>query len=339
MSLDVDCIVEQVRLVPTTEEGRLQLAAMLSQSGRHFHRLSGADAEFVRGHILARFERCGVPESVLPKIIEELRTSISPVVLAGAARAIRRLQEIDENIRTLLIAARERIAFRDEYVSFDVTHCCSSKAPMSARQEITATLEQFSSAPRHCCGHADPHAATAGPMDGSILDEEALNRVEIEDHAGRRHAFAELLRSRTSLLTFFYTRCMNPNKCSLTVARFGQVARYAAIEKRDHELQFAAVSYDGEYDDPARLLAYGRDRGFPFGDSVLMVRCVSGWSTVRRQFDLQVGYGGSTVNNHARELFLVKPDLSLMPIDAELLARPTQLMMAILETRSPNRAT
>lgn len=175
-------------------------------------------------------------------------------------------------------------------------------------------------------------------MYNSLLDEEALNRVEIEDHAGRRHVFGELLRSRTSLIALFYTRCMNPNKCSLTVARFGQVARCAGIEKRDHELQFVAMTYDGDYDDPARLLAYGRDRGFPFGDSVLMVRCVSGWNTVRRQFDLQVGYGGSTVNSHARELFLVKPELSLTSIDAELLAHPTELMTAAFEKMSSSRA-
>jgi protein SCO1/2 len=298
-----DRVIAEIRAVPRTRRGDRRLAAMLSQGADHFDGLSTADAERVRGHILAAFGEDRASEWALPAIREELRTSLSPIVLAGAARAARALEAIDEELRRLLLAASERIALRDEYVRFD------GAAALTAREEIAAAL---AARPRACCGGA---ARPADPVRFS-LPPAAVERAAVEDQSGARIALAELLRRRTSLIAFFYTRCMNPAKCSLTVTRLAGLAR----DLQGRDLNLLGFSYDGAYDNPVRLRAYGRDRGFAFGEGARLIRCRAGWKGIRAAFGLRVGYGPATVNDHARELFLVRPDLSAIGLDPEWLA-------------------
>lgn len=289
-------------------EGRLSGEA-LRQDARHFAGLSTGEAERLRGRILAAYERGGVPEDAVPAIREELRTSLSPIVVAGAARAVRSLDSIDEEMLELLAGASERIGLRDEYVAFD------SSEPLTAREEIAATLALRPGRP--CCG-----AKAAGEAPPFEIGAGALDRVVVQDQSQARSALVPLLGERTSLIAFFYTRCMNPAKCSLTITRLAALARrpgpMAAIN-------LVGFSYDGRFDTPERLLTYGLNRGFEFGDRARLLRCVSGWADVRSAFRLRVGYGPSTVNDHAREIFLVRPDLRARGLDPGLLAEPDRL--------------
>lgn len=305
---EADRVIAAIRAMPRTRGGDRRLAAMLSQSAGHFDGLSTADAERVRGHILAAFGEDRASECALPAIREELRTSLSPIVLAGAARAARSLGAIDEDLRGLLLAASERIALRDEYVRFD------GAPALTARAEIAAVL---AGPPRPCCGGA---ARSADPVRFS-LPPAAVEQAAVEDQSGERIGLAELLRRRTSLIAFFYTRCMNPAKCSLTVTRLAGLTR----ELQGRDLNLLGFSYDGAYDTPLRLRAYGRDRGFPFGEGARLIRCRTGWKGIRAAFGLRVGYGQATVNDHARELFLVRPDLAAIGLDPERLADPAAI--------------
>jgi protein SCO1/2 len=296
------------RLIARIEAGDVPPAAALRQDARHFDRLSTGEAERLRGHILAAFER-NAPDGAIPVIREELRTSLSPVVLAGAARAIRGLAAVDDEMRTLLQAASDRIGRRDEHVAF-------GDSRLTAREEIAATLARHQGPATTCCARAK--AVEAGGQDQRFrLRPAELERVIVEDQSEARTALVPLLRGRTSLIAFFYTRCMNPEKCSLTVTRLAAVARRLATRPG---INVFALSYDSRFDTAARLYAFGRDRGFEYGDRARLMRCAFGWPAVRRAFRLQVGYGQSTVNAHARELFAVGPDLQARGLDAETLA-------------------
>ena len=57
------------------------------------------------------------------------------------------------------------------------------------------------------------------------LDRETLRHVRIEDQSGAKATMAELLAGRDTILAFFYTRCMNPARCSLTITRLAGLAR------------------------------------------------------------------------------------------------------------------
>jgi protein SCO1/2 len=318
MPLSVDELIERIRAAPAGHGGTERLVSMLRQDAREFRGLSAGEADRVRGHVLAAFEHRALPADAIRAVKEEVRTSLSPIVLAGAARAMRAIAGVDAECRALLVAASERIEIRDELVRLDAP----AATPRTARAEIAATLAGWEQAASHCCHAAAKPLSRPDVAQPVSLCPDALSRIAVEDQSERRAPLLDLLRDRTSLIAFFYTRCMNPAKCSLTISRLGDVARLAAAHVGAARLNFLGISYDPDFDAPARLYAFGKDRGFPFGDNARLMRCTAGWAGTRRMFDLQVGYGGATVNAHARELFVVSSGLRAVGIDCERLAEP-----------------
>lgn len=319
MPADPDQLVERIRAIPRTPGGDRRLAAMLRRDGAAYRGLSTADAEWVRGQVLAAFEHRPAPPSVVAAVREELRTSLNPTVLAGAARAARGLADAADAWASLLDAAARRLSTHDEYVDF-----ADADAPRrTAREEIALTLAGEAAA--HCC-HASA-AVTAGETVRLSLCPGALRPVVVEDQAGMQTPLVDLLRARPSVVAFFYTRCMNPAKCSLTVTRLAGVA--ARLGSAGNVL---ALSYDGDFDAPPRLQAFGGDRGFPFGETARLARCTAGWAALKRQFALDVGYGETTVNAHGRDVFLVSTGLAAEAVDPELLVSAEDVAERLLSS-------
>ncbi|MEU1972553.1 SCO family protein [Microbacterium sp. NPDC019599] len=304
-----DAVIVELLAQPVT-------ADVLRQDAPHTAGLSTSDAERVRAHLLASFEAHGVPDDARAVLAEELRTSASPVVLAGAARAVRGLgADAAGDWAALLQDAADRVATADVYVRW-VPGVVAASWMRTARGELLATLDEIGKAP---AAAAEPGVGTdRTTLDEPVipLDAEALATVHVEDQDGARTTLLELLAGRETLLAFFYTRCMNPARCSLTITRLAASAR--ADTGRAH----LAMSYDPAYDSPARLRRYGAERGFPFRADARLVRGPESWSEVREMFRLRVGYGPVTVNEHARELFLVGPDLVARGLDPDAIAQP-----------------
>jgi protein SCO1/2 len=127
----------------------------------------------------------------------------------------------------------------------------------------------------------------------------------MQDQAGKRLWLDEFLGVEPVVLAFFYTRCMNPERCSLTVTKLARLQdRLAGLGLRER-VRIAAISYDPEWDLPHRLTGYGLDRGFRFDARNRFLRTTGPIAPVRALFDLGVGYGPSTVNRHRLELFLL----------------------------------
>ena len=125
--------------------------------------------------------------------------------------------------------------------------------------------------------------------------------MTVEDQDGVRLDLAGFLGRAATVVAFFYTRCANPNKCSLTITKLADLQRRTG-RARQLDRQLAAISYDPGFDRPSRLTAYGRARGLRFDDSVRMFRAVEGHDRMRDWFGLRVGYNGSIVNQHGIEL-------------------------------------
>jgi SCO1/SenC len=324
----IETIIKRVRAAPHTVEGARKLSRMLSQNGRHFHGLTPGDVERARGQILAGFEGRVLPPEAAGAIREELRTSQSPIVLAGAARALRGLRDSYAEWRDLLVASAERIALRDEFVRWSP----DQPAGPTARDEIALTLSGWAGESRPCCGvqacaaTASAEIAAPSKLDLSSL---ALERVHIEDQDGVRSSLAQLLGGRPCLIGFFYTRCMNPEKCSLMITRLAGVARYLHHHPEGRGWNVLGISYDPQFDSPERLRDFGMARAFPFGRNARLLRCVTGWGAVRNALALRVGYGTSTVNEHARECLLISRDLAADSIDCEALIEPARLLARV----------
>ncbi|TGE00816.1 SCO family protein [Methylobacterium nonmethylotrophicum] len=334
MPRSIDDVIGQIRTIPRSRAGDRRLASMLHQNAPLFRGLSAGDADRVRGHVLASLESRLLDEDAVHAVKEELRTSFSPVVLAGAARAVRDLVRVDAEIRDLLAAASARIAARDEFVRLDASECCPDRAPRTARDEIASALALqaiLENPPGRCCGAASREEPDRGRRAFSLC-RNRLGGIVVEDQSERQGTLLDLVQGRTSLVAFFYTRCMNPAKCSLTISRLAGLARLASERATTAEIGVFAISYDPDFDTASRLRAFGQDRGFPFGETARLLRCTTGWEKVRRAFDLQVGYSAATVNAHARELFMLSDRLQAVEVACERLADVERLLADVTET-------
>jgi cytochrome oxidase Cu insertion factor (SCO1/SenC/PrrC family) len=127
----------------------------------------------------------------------------------------------------------------------------------------------------------------------------------LEDQDGRSEPFEAFFQGKPSVVAFFYTRCDNPYKCSLTITKLATLQ--GRLEERGLQgaLKVAAITYDPGFDLPNRLRSYGNDRGMRFGEDARFFRATSGFQEIRRRFDLGVNYGASTVNRHQTEVYLL----------------------------------
>ena len=154
-----------------------------------------------------------------------------------------------------------------------------------------------------CCTH---HPEIARPVLHQVRRRtEALADVELEDQDGARVTFGEFFNGKPSVLAFFYTRCDNPNKCSLTITKLGRLQRRLAELRLDGQIQTAAITYDPEFDLPARLRAYGENRGVVFTPCDRLFRTRGALAPVQDYFELGVSFGETLVNRHRIELFLL----------------------------------
>jgi protein SCO1/2 len=296
---------------------------------------SAAATARVRAEALVALGAAGLPDAALAFVVEELESGGEPVLVAAAARAARGRRPPDPRLARPLLQALRNMAGRDDVVTLGghargpgtvgrttpllevLATLQELELPGEARQElrrlartegplfgeaVRAVLEDLAAAPGHCCGGGMP--ATPALDDGRQPDPEPVPReVQVEDQDGQRVVLADFLTRAPTVVAFFYTRCDNPRKCSLTITSLGELCR--DLGDRLGSVQVAAVTYDPGFDIPARLLRYGRDRGLPFGPAVRMFRAVSGWDLLRAHFGLRVGYTASVVNRHGIELFLL----------------------------------
>jgi protein SCO1/2 len=132
-----------------------------------------------------------------------------------------------------------------------------------------------------------------------------LEGTAFEDHGGNRVTFGEFFDGQPSIVAFFYTRCDNPLKCSLTVAKLGRVQ--AMLEERGlgSRIRTAAITYDPGFDSPARLRSFGERRGLRLGANHRMLRSLDGMDALRRRFRLGVNFVESLVNRHRIEAYVL----------------------------------
>jgi protein SCO1/2 len=236
---------------------------------------------------------------------------------------------VDPECRALLVAASQRLEVSDDIVRLDAQDKLPDTLPRTALGEIASTLAHSRKDAAHCCCDSATPEAGAVSAQPIALCRTKLSKIVAEDQSNECAPLGEILRDRISLIAFFYTRCMNPAKCSLTISRLASVARLASASPSAPKLNVLAISYDPDFDTPSRLRLFGFDRGFPFGENARLMRTISGWAVARRLFDLQVGYNDATVNAHTRELFVVSRELQASRIDCDRLAEPAPLLEEI----------
>ena len=166
--------------------------------------------------------------------------------------------------------------------------------------------------------------------------------VVFEDHDGVRVAFDELFRGHASIVVFFYTRCDNPLKCSLTITKLGRVQKLLQERGLADRIHTAAITYDPAFDLPARFRSYGQRRGLHLTASHRMLRATQGMAELRRHFKLGVNFIESLVNRHRIEAYVLDAEGRIAFSFERLQWDETQILeraVELLETdRSPAKA-
>jgi cytochrome oxidase Cu insertion factor (SCO1/SenC/PrrC family) len=299
----------------------------------------------MRGYILAAFERTGLPGAALPYVLEELETGRDAYLVAGAARALRGLDQPTGDIIPFLFQAIENIKYVDDALTFesykpqwplptyttalqeifttfswlgaqarsalsDLEALSNEQNDFSAaiKTEIKRTIERIRAdeEPRSACCCAMPTSLTLAVESSHVKSRPtSVADIELEDQDGRMLRYGDFFSQTPSIIVFFYTRCTNPNKCSLTITKLARLQQAIREEQLVGQLKTAAITYDPEYDLPARLKAYGQNRGVLFSDSDRLLRTRTGFQTLQDYFDLSVNFTHSIVNRHRIELFIL----------------------------------
>ena len=293
-----DDIAAWVASRPRTRAAQDALAAILPEQHPLHAGRSTSETARIRGYTLAAFERIGLPDAAVPYVLDELQNGDDAYLVAAAAKALRGAGAPTDVAFAVpfLDTARENIRYADAPVTFDEYKPQGPTARgTTAAEEIRRTREWIGDA--ECCAVPVAPARSRRPL--------ALERLELEDQDGRPARFGDYFSGKPSVVAFFYTRCDNVRKCSLTVTKMAALQRELAARGLDGQVRLSAITYDPRFDLPARMRAYGRERGVSFGEDVRFFRAKDGFDDVRAAFDLGVNYIGAVVNRHRIEMYVL----------------------------------
>lgn len=134
----------------------------------------------------------------------------------------------------------------------------------------------------------------------------SIGHLVVEDEKGISHPLEEFIGHKPTVVAFFYTRCMNPNKCTLTINKLGWLQQELVKYGIEDKVNLLAFTYDPSYDTPIKMQVFGENRGMVFGPNVHMLRTrIEDFSHLSNFFELGVNHIASTVNQHRLELFLL----------------------------------
>ena len=316
-----------------------ELLALLAEDHPMYAERGTAATVRMRGWILATLARIGVKDDALLFVLEELDTGVDAYLVAAAARALRAYREPRAAFAPLVMGALANIRYRDERVAFgSYGEYAVGRAGTTPVEELLATLTWLGPQARAVVAEVEAlrdggvGRKYRGAIDGAVAaigrgeavaedccklpavlswpagarkSSEGVGQVLLEDQDGNAVRFDALFRGHVSIVVFFYTRCDNPLKCSLTIAKLARVQQRLEERGLSAAIHTAAITYDPAFDVAERLRTYGRERGVRFAPEHRLLRSPSGLEVLRRHFALGVNFIESLVNRHRVEAYVL----------------------------------
>jgi protein SCO1 len=299
----------------------------------------------IRGYILSKFEHLGLPDSAIPYVLEELESGRDAYLVAAAAKAVRGMANPSIQLIPFLFKAVENVKYLDDAVTFDSykpqwptnyttalteifkTFQWLGKLAESAliqledlhqdcqsfsvrnRTKIQETIDSIRASNQNiaksCCDHSINLHPLVLSTDCEHKNTIISSDIELEDQDGKRIKYDDFFVGMPSIVVFFYSRCNNPHKCSLTITKLAQLQQAISNHGLEQQLKTVAITYDPQYDVPTRLKAYGENRGIVFNERNRMFRTINRFQELQDFFQLGVNFNHSIVNRHRIELFIL----------------------------------
>ena len=334
-------LVEELAADP---QRRGQLIELLHEGHPFYNGRGSTTVVRMRGWVLLSLARGGLTDDSLIFVLEELDTGVDAYLVAAAARALRSYPAPQTGFAPFVMRAIAHIRYRDEQISFETygAYAVGSNGT-SAVRELLNTLAWLGPTARDVLPELEALKAPQGGLAKKFHDDldralEAIQSSEIdtdccslpsglkqlfswapgsrnscgpvastvfEDHDGRSITFAEFFSQRPSIVVFFYTRCDNPLKCSLTITKLARVQNLLSERRLTDQIQTVAITYDPAFDLPERIRVYGEKRGLRLGERHRMLRTIDGIGAIRKHFKLGVNFVQSLVNRHRIEVYIL----------------------------------
>jgi protein SCO1 len=173
-------------------------------------------------------------------------------------------------------------------------------------QQAIDTIRASEQEEHCCCCHTPKPQATIAVQSIEIAQHAGtLGEIEMQDQDGYEFNYGDFFGQTPTIVVFFYTRCNNPNKCSLSISKLAKLQQSIRQAGLEGKVKTAAVTYDPEYDLPTRLKMYGENRGYVFTPHDRFLRTRSGFDKLADYFQLGVNFNQAIVNQHRIELFVL----------------------------------
>jgi protein SCO1 len=279
-----------------------RLLDLLDEAHPIYDQQTTRDVTQTRARILLALASRPLPDRALPFVLEELDTGIDPHLVAAAAIALRACPQPSPAFGPYIRRALENMSGHDDLISFE------SLSPPPATPRSTTPLRELQRTVEWLPGETDStDCCLVSPILERLTRTSAIDRLVLEDQNGVMKTYRELFRGHPTVVAFFYTRCDNPLKCSLTVWKLARLQTLLAEQGAGETVHTAAITYDSEFDTPARLLRFGVNRGVRLDDCHRLLRVHGGIAPLRAHFRLGVNFFEGLVNRHRIDLFVLNP--------------------------------
>ena len=322
-----------------------ELINLLSEDHPLYDQRGTATVNRMRGWIVLALARNQLPEAALPFVLEELDTGVDAYVVASAAFALRSYPQPSPAFAPFVVRAISNVRYRDENVSLTTYGGFAiGVAATSPVSELLATLTWLGPAAKvvvpdlkllhesptalgkkyqpkveqalkaigvvplvedDCCQLPESVQGFFSSLREIRTSTKPLESTVFEDQDGTQITFGEFFLGRPSIVAFFYTRCDNPLKCSLTITKLARMQESLTREGVADQINTAGITYDPGFDLPERIKNYGRHRGVSFAPQHRLLRAPEGLDSLRKHFRLGVNFVESLVNRHRLEVYIL----------------------------------
>lgn len=180
----------------------------------------------------------------------------------------------------------------------------------SMREEIQKTIQIIEEDKREldlsCCDIEGKSSTGISWMWKGLRSIRSIGSLEVQNEDGQTQQLDDVMNQKPTVVSFFYTRCMNPNKCTITINKLGWLQKRLIEMGLENEVNILAFTYDPSYDTPTRMRMFGENRGMEFGSNTHVLRTSpEEFNVLSDFFQLGVNHVASTVNQHRLELFIL----------------------------------
>ena len=300
----------------------------------------------IRGYALASFLEVGLPPAALHVALDELQNGRDAYLVGAAARALRGAAAPKAQYTHFLLQAINNLRYHDDSMSFEAFQPdWPLEHPTTGRREAFLTLEWLQGYAKaalpelhafvqeeylFCAAdkvlierviatiEADERILDLSCCDLPVREKHQfswwhgmknikhIGQLPVENQAGLEQPLEQYTQGRPTVVSFFYTRCMNPNKCTLTINKLAELQQQLVQQGLAEEVNLLAFTYDPSYDHAIRLYNFGNNRGLKFNERVQLLRTrPEDFEHLSNFFELGVNHVSSAVNQHRLELYVL----------------------------------